>query len=201
MTTDDAPPPSRTPQPVTAETRAQVAALHAEGLGRNEIARRIGVSGATVTNIARDLELSFDRSATALAVRARQIDLADERQSIKAMLLVRGREALEAMDAPALVYSFGGRDNTYSERLLDAPPVGDQRNLMTIAAIALQRFADLDRVDQGLTGTGEAVGMLERLRDGLTVAVESLGVAGTEHDPTITPDRRPAELLDDDGTA
>lgn len=103
------------------------------------------------------------------------------------MLLVRARDALEAMDAPALVYSFGGKDNTYAERLLDAPPVGDQRNLMTIAGIALTRYADLDRVDAGATTTADAVGMVDRMHAALTVAVEALAERGDLPDPTATP--------------
>jgi len=180
---------SRAPRPVNDETRALVAAAHARGLGRNAIAREVGVPAATVSSICKAAGLSFDREQTALALRARQIDLAAERQAVKSMLMVRARDALEAMDAPALVYSFGGRDNTYSERLLDAPPVGDQRNLMTIAGIALTRYADLDRVDNGATGTAEAVGMLDRLSSALTVAVDSMTAAGDLPDPTRTPDQ------------
>ena len=180
---------SRAPRPVTDETRAEVGRLHADGLGRNAIARALDVPAATVSGIARALGLEFDREQTALALRARQIDLAAERATIKSMLLVRARDALEALDAPALVYSFGGKDNTYAERVLDAPPVADQRNLMTIAGIALTRYADLDRVDNGATGTAEAVGMLDRLSSALTVAVESMTADGDLPDPTRTPDQ------------
>lgn len=192
--------PSRAPRPVTDETRARVAELHAQGLGRNAIARELDIPAATVTGIARTLGLEFDRSATALAVRARQIDLAAERTTVKAMLLVRARDALEAMDAPSLVYSFGGKDNTYAERLLDAPPVADQRNLMTIAGIALTRYADLDRVDTGASNTADAVGMVDRMHAALTVAVEALAERGDLPDPTATPDQAdaPADDLADE---
>jgi hypothetical protein len=163
--------------------------MQADGAGRNAIARALDLSAASVSRIVHEAGLDFDREQTALAVRARQIDLAAERQTVKSMLMVRAREALEAIDAPALVYSFGGKDNTYAERLLDAPPVSDQRNLMTIAGIALTRYADLDRVDNGATGTAEAVGMLDRLSSALTVAVESMTADGDLPDPTRTPDQ------------
>lgn len=184
---------TRSPRPVDDETRALVAEAHSRGLGRNAIARELGVPAATVSAICHAAGLSFDREQTALALRARQIDLAAERATIKAMLLLRARDALEAIDAPALVYSFGGKDNTYAERLLDAPPVTDQRNLMTIAGIALTRYADLDRVDTGATGTAEAVGMVDRMHAALTVAVEALHDRGDLPDPTRTPDQ-----IDDD---
>lgn len=189
--------PARAPRPVTDETRAQVVAMHGDGAGRNAIARALDLSAATVSRIVHDAGLAFDREQTALALRARQIDLAAERATIKSMLLVRARDALEALDAPALVYSFGGKDNTYAERLLDAPPVTDQRNLMTIAGIALTRYADLDRVDNGATSTADAVGMLDRLSSALTVAVDSMTADGDLPDPTRTPDQADDEPADE----
>jgi len=189
--------PARAPRPVTDETRAQVVAMHGDGAGRNAIARALDLSAATVSRIVHDAGLTFDREQTALALRARQIDLAAERATIKSMLLVRARDALEALDAPALVYSFGGKDNTYAERLLDAPPVTDQRNLMTIAGIALTRYADLDRVDNGATSTADAVGMLDRLSSALTVAVDSMTADGDLPDPTRTPDQADDEPADE----
>lgn len=192
MTTPTDKPKRAAAPPVTAEKRAQVIELHGQGMSRNGIAREVGISGAAVTKICKQEGLSFDREATMIAIRARQIDLAVEREEIKRMLLVRARESLEAMDAPTVVYSFGGRENTYAEHLLDAPPIRERQSLMTTAAIAVQRFAELDRVDQGMTGTREAGAMLERLRDSLTLAVDGLNIADTDLDPTITPDRAPS---------
>jgi len=145
----DTPNKSTSPRPVTEQTRSEVARLHGMGLGRNEIARELGVAAGTVTKIAKEADppLQFDRAATALAVRARQLDLAAARADISRMLLVRAQEALEAMDAPTLVYSFGGKENEYNDRLLDVAPAADQRNLMTIAAIAVQRHAELVKID------------------------------------------------------
>lgn len=178
------------PRPVDDEKRAEVKRLHGAGLGRNQIARELGISGSTVTKIAKgfDPPLEFDRSATVLALAAVRIDHAAERATLKGMLLVRAREALEAMDSPHVVYSFGGKDNTYNERLLDAPPVGDQRNLMTIAAIAIQRHADLERVDQNGGDLAGAVGMVGALHEALGLAAAALSSTGDLPDPTITPE-------------
>jgi len=187
--------PSQAPRPVTDETRSEVRRLHGLGFGRNQIARELSIGAATVSNIAKaeDPPLEFDRTATALAVEAHRIDLAASRAQLSAMLLVRAREALEAMDAPAVVFSFGGKDNTYSERLLDAPPVGDQRNQMTIAAIALQRHADLERIDSDGGNLPGALGMVGEMHESLGAIYRSLAAAGEMPDPTETPDRMPAE--------
>lgn len=184
--------PSRAPRPVTDETRSEVRRLHSLGFGRNQIARELSIGAATVSNIAKaeDPPLEFDRSATALAVEAHRIDLAAERSALSAMLLVRARGALEAMDGPALVFSFGGKDNTYSERLMDTPPVGDQRNHMTIAAIALQRHAELERINNDGGNLPAALGMVGGMHEAMGAIYKTLSEAGTLPDPTETPEAK-----------
>lgn len=56
------------------------------------------------------------------------------------------------MEAPSVIYNFGGKDNTYNEKQVSRPPVADQRQLATIAAIALDKHKMLDNYDaqQGL---------------------------------------------------
>lgn len=154
---------ARRPRPVTDETRAEIRALHAEGFGRNEIARRLNISGASVTKAAQAMELVFDHSMTALATAAAQIDLHAYRAQLERKLLVRATEALEAMDQPYLLGSFGGKDNVWNETLLDEAPVEVKRNLMTIAGIGVQRAADLGR----RTTAGEQLGVAESLVDRL----------------------------------
>ncbi|MDQ0576455.1 hypothetical protein [Agromyces albus] len=64
------------PLPIPSSTREAVAeAIHA-GRGRNEIARAFNISPGSVSKIARDYGLWFERSSqTATATKARQIDL------------------------------------------------------------------------------------------------------------------------------
>ncbi|GAA1768359.1 hypothetical protein [Agromyces humatus] len=64
------------PLPLPRSTREAVAADIRAGKGRNAIAREHGISPGSVTNIARDYGLWFDRSTqTAIATHARQVDL------------------------------------------------------------------------------------------------------------------------------
>ncbi|MCT2590548.1 helix-turn-helix domain-containing protein [Streptomyces sp. N2-109] len=50
--------------PVTADERTKLRSLHAEGLGRNDIARRLGRAQRTVSVLAADMGLTFNRTAT-----------------------------------------------------------------------------------------------------------------------------------------
>jgi hypothetical protein len=171
---------ARQGRPVDPETRQSVVDLHSEGWSRNDIARHLGIAGATVTKIAQEQEppLVFDRSATALAVAARQLDLAAARQEVSQMLVV-AREALESMDSPIEVYSFGGKDNTFASEVLDAPSPADQRNLMTIAAIAVQRHVELVKVDSGRDEL-QAASVLDGLQAAFAGAAEALRPAAED---------------------
>ena len=164
---DETPDLARGPRPVTDETRAEIRRLHAEGFGRNEIARRLHISGASVTKYAQSAGLVFDHSMTALATAAAQIDLHAYRAQLERKLLIRAGEALERMDQPYLLGSFGGKDNVWNETLLDEAPVEVQRNLITIAGIAVQRAADLGR----RTTAGEQLGVAESLADSIDGAL------------------------------
>jgi hypothetical protein len=45
------------------------------------------------------------------------------------------------------VYSFGGRDNTYAERMLSRPDFRGRRDLAQVAKIALDAHKMLDQYD------------------------------------------------------
>lgn len=122
--------------PIDDETRQRILALHGEGRTRNDIARETGVSGATVTKVVKAAGRSFDRTATKAATEARQADLAERRARLREKYLQRADELLDQMDKPHLAFNFGGKDNTYTEKKLDRPPVKDLRDLMQAASIA-----------------------------------------------------------------
>jgi hypothetical protein len=177
---------ARRPRPVTPEMRADVARLHAMRLGRNEIARELDIAGSTVTKICQafDPPLDFERKDTALAVRARQIDLAAARPEIAAMLLVRATEVLEAMSTPITIGQFGGSENVWNETLLDEPTIEGKRNLVTIAGIAVQRHLDLVKVDAGRDLT-TAESLVDDLAGFFEDAANALRASGAS-DPTAT---------------
>ncbi|MGW5434104.1 hypothetical protein ACWET9_44340 [Streptomyces sp. NPDC004059] len=71
------------PRTFSAEEEQRLRQLHADGVNRNEIARQLEWSVATITTHANRLGLSLDREATRAATDARQIDLKDRRQRIQ----------------------------------------------------------------------------------------------------------------------
>jgi len=133
--------------------RAALRAQDQTGESLRSIAERTGVSPASVSKIARDMGVEQPkRSQTKKATEALRADLAARRAEISKRMVDAAERALDDMESPAKIYNFGGKDNTYNEREVPRPPTGDQRNLMIIAATALDKHRMLDQYDaqQGL---------------------------------------------------
>lgn len=148
-----------------------VLALIRAGKGRNEIARELGISAASVTGIAP--AGSFDRSATRAATEAHKADLGEIRARVARKMIEKSEQLLDMIDQPHVVFSFGGRDNTFASEVLDRPPTADIRNLMTSAAIGAQRSLELTRFDSD-QGAGKAGSLLAALAEGFTEAARLL---------------------------
>lgn len=161
-------------RPVTDETREQVRQLHAQKLSRNEIARQMNRSGRTISIIAAELGLSFDRTATEEATRARAADLA-ERRVILAEALQGDAEQLTArMWEPAKVFNIGGKDNTYTDQDVDEPPADAKKALMAAAGMAIDRSLRLVPAEND-GGLDAARSMLGALADGIRRVTSSPG--------------------------
>lgn len=155
---------------ISDEQREQVLALHAEGHARNEIARRIGISAGSVTNICRAADRAFDRSETKHATEARQIDLAAGRTRLAEKMLAASEDMLDRIDDPYLVFSFGGKENDYNEHTLTSAPVEVRRNVITTAGITFDKLTRIVEKDNG--GLDQAVGVLDQIADGFRAAAE-----------------------------
>jgi hypothetical protein len=126
-------------RPVTQADYDRVKELHAQGLGRNDIARQAGRSQRTVSRIAAELGLSFERSgATAAATAAKKADAASRRARLQVDALEAAEKLLGQMFSPTKVFNFGGKENDYNERTHNEPPFQDKRNI----AVALQALAN-----------------------------------------------------------
>ncbi|MCX5587557.1 helix-turn-helix domain-containing protein [Streptomyces erythrochromogenes] len=122
--------------PVTDAEREQIRRLHAEGHGRNEIARRTGRGTRTISVQCAAMNLVFDNTATEAATAARNAQLAEKRSILADALVDDALRLTEQMWQPAKVYNIGGKDNTYTEQLVPEPPAADKRALMTAATAA-----------------------------------------------------------------
>lgn len=157
--------------------RAQLRKLHGEGLSASAIARKLGVHASTVSRWAKAEGLSFDRSKTAEATAAKSIDLAAARTRLAEKMAARAEQLLDSLDGTYLVYSFGGRDNTYSEHTLDKPPVEVVRNAVTTAGITFDKLTRIVEKDPDVSGAASVVQSLEA---GILAAAEVLRAPETE---------------------
>lgn len=144
--------------------------LHGEGLSCNAIARELGCAASTVSRWAKAEGLSFDRSKTAAAVAAHTVDLAAGRVRLAEKMLAASEAMLDDIDGEYLVYNFGGKDNTYTEHLLDTAPVEVKRNIITTAGITFDKLTRI--VEKSDTGLEQAVGVLDTLAEGFRAAAD-----------------------------
>ncbi|MGW8988708.1 helix-turn-helix domain-containing protein [Streptomyces zhihengii] len=173
------------PRPITDTDRAAVRRLHAEGKTRNHIARELKRSPATVSKLATELGLTFDRAGeVAVATENKRAQLADRRAQL-ALDFQHDAERLRAQLWEPCVYGeFGGKDNEWNQVDLSRPRFGDQRQIVASAAAAAQQSLRLAPAEGG-TDADAVKSMLGALGEALTRA------AGAD-------DEQPA---DDDGGA
>lgn len=116
--------------PIPDDQREEVLTLARSGLSRNEVARRTGVSTASVSRICAAAGVSFDRAPTAAAVEARIIDLKAARANLAGNLLddvaaarMRMHSATEPRDFFDLARSVGVLANAHVRLVgVDGPP-------------------------------------------------------------------------------
>jgi helix-turn-helix protein len=146
---------------ITDVDRERVRTLHAEGKTRNDIARAIGRSPSTVTGIARALGLSFDRSATAAATHARQVDNRARRIGIVGRLYGRAEQVLGRLEADG--YTFTATTvHGIETKVLDHVPAPDEKALASAMSTHLGAAARLEQVDadKGTDGVKSMLGGL-----------------------------------------
>lgn len=138
---DTPPPPTRGRRRIDPATRQAVADYLRDNpeAKRNETAEKFGVSPGTVTNISREVGRSFDRAATETATHARKVDVEKRTVELAERLIEEAHKLVDTIDAPYLVYNFGGKDNTYNAKKLRTPPVEVKRAIVTVAAIAIDK--------------------------------------------------------------
>ena len=147
--------------PITDAERDRVRALHGRGTARNEIAREIGRAPSTVTGIARALGLSFDRTTTAAATHARQVDNRARRTEIVGRLYGRAEHLLARLESDR--YTFTATTiNGIESKSLDHVPAPDEKALASALSTHLSAAGRLEAVDadQGAEGAKSMLGGL-----------------------------------------
>lgn len=150
-------------RPVEADVRARAIELISAGMPRNAIARELQIAPSSVSKIATEEGLSFDRAnQTASATAARQHDLKVRRLELIDELMAKAADHLVAIDQPFLAFNFGGKENDYNEHELERAPTGDILNLHRAASLAMKDARELIRDDDD-QGVAEAESMLMNL--------------------------------------
>lgn len=153
--------------PLTDAEKQKIRELHAEGAGRNEIARQLDRPFGTITKFCQDEGLPFDRRAElAEATEIRMADLADLRAQLAADLTVDAVLLREQMWQPYTAYSFGGKDNEYNEHEFNEATPEAKRALMLTAGVAIDRSLKLAPAVDG-NGADDAKSMLGKLAQGI----------------------------------
>lgn len=147
---------------LTDDERATIAQHLEQGLSRVQIARLTGRGVGTIDRVAKSIGFRADQS-TASRVRraqeARSAFSAERRATLAARLQVESERLLDDMHGPYLVWNFGGRDNTYAEHELPAPPVEARRQIVATVAEAQRTIIAIDkhdnRADEGLAAVDQ----------------------------------------------
>ncbi|SCD46260.1 MULTISPECIES: helix-turn-helix domain-containing protein [unclassified Streptomyces] len=161
-------------RPVTDEERETVRQLHAEGLGRNAIAKQLSRSGRTITEIAGELGISFAARAgqVAAATEVRQADLADRRAAFATKLQdIAEREAAK-INQPLLYWDWGGKEHDFDTHLAPEPTPADKRALMGTVATALDRSLKLVP-PKDESGVEEGLALITQLMSGLAAVYKA----------------------------
>jgi hypothetical protein len=151
------------PAHITDAQKRKIRALHGKGLGRNAIAREVGCSLSTVTMVCRAAGLTFDRSATKVAVEARQVDLRAARQEVLTELYDIAREDIRRLKTDE--YEYRVVHPTFTEVVTDKhAPSADRRNHMQTIASAMTTATRLEQVDGDAT-ISKAASTITRLAE------------------------------------
>ncbi|MFE7073792.1 helix-turn-helix domain-containing protein [Streptomyces sp. NPDC057620] len=129
--------------PVTDADRAEIIRLHGLGKGRNEIGRLVGRAQRTVSVICQEEGLVFDVTMTEEATRHRVAQLADRRAMLAEALQDDAERLTEQLWQPAIIYNFGGKDNSFEKQDVTEPPADAKKNLMASAGIAIEKSLKL----------------------------------------------------------
>lgn len=180
--------------PVTPETRDKILDGIGRNLGRNAIAREIGIPGAYVTEVAKSIGHTWHGSPiAAAAMEARTARIRETRARVEEKLWAQAEKALDDMEAPTEIIQFEpgfeGDAGEFRTHLIPEPSFGDRRNLATVAGIMVQRGSELAKYT---SESPESVGggIVDNLAAGLH------GLAELLRDGKVNPTEPPSEDID-----
>lgn len=145
--------------------RTEARVLFDAGHGCNAIASKLDISASVISRWAKAEGLKFDRAQVAVAVKAHTFDLAAARLALAEKMMTVATDLLDSAQSPYTVFNFGGKDNTYEEHTLDAPPVEAKRSMVVTAGIAFDKATKV--LEKDTSGVVTAHSLLDTLILGL----------------------------------
>lgn len=163
-------------------------------MGRNDIARELGISGGKVSKDAKRLRLLFDGSQVLMATEARRREAAERRAVLSIALLDDAEKLRERLFKPMKYVQYGGKDFERQEDTFPQPIPQDQAHLVRAITTLVDRARQLDEYDRIGSTLADAFSYLDQAR--LTIfsgtvipgssvpAVEGGGDAGDHSETT-----------------
>jgi transposase-like protein len=160
--------------PFSPEERAQVVRWIEGGMSRNEIVRRTGRGNATITRIAQAHGLKFDRGGDLMtaALEASYIDKRAKRLALSEKLLEDAHRLRQQLWSPTTLVQLNNRTGEFARTKLKEPTFADKRNIMTAIGIAVDKVAELERLDAPQEGKQAVITLVDLLR--IRVSQETL---------------------------
>lgn len=147
------------------EEREQVVRWIGQGVTRNEISRRTGRGVATITRIAQAEGLSFSGAEMMRPALERQgLDLRARRLALADGLLDDARRLREQLFKPSMIYWPDYKTGGVIKQKIKEPTAADKRNLMTAIGIAVDKVAELERLDTPQEGKLAVIALVDNLR-------------------------------------
>lgn len=142
--------------PVTDDERKRIAQLLTEGHSYRAIAEETGRGRSTIARVAKAIGHRAGQSNLARAHEARSAYSAERRALLAARFTEEAEQLLDQLHQEHRAFSFGGRDNVYTEQLLPEPDIAGKRQLVQAAREAMRTVLDIDRHDNRADERGAA---------------------------------------------
>ena len=138
------------------ERQAIIDALNA-GTPYAQIVKTTGRGKSTISRIAKEIGHQAGRSNLARAQESRSAYTAERRAKIAERLTEEAERLLDELRKPWLAYNIGGKDNTFTGKVLPEPSTTAKRELIQAIRDATRTVIDIDRHDNRADEGGAAV--------------------------------------------
>ena len=150
-------------KPLTEAERERIADLLRAGKTVREVRDETGRGLGTIYRVAQAEDIDLGRSEVKTATDAKLADIR-ARMTRLADGLTEDAERLRAqLFAPHTAYSFGGRDNVYSEHEINEPSPRDKQALLTSIGIAVDKVRQITESQDDKAGLSAVDQWLEDL--------------------------------------